>query len=83
MDMINAAFPEGFSQMQELLRVPGARTRPDRNSGRAQAPVVNSGDYLVTLSVGGRTYRQLLRVERASGGDDVSSGFEEDDDRDP
>jgi hypothetical protein len=29
----------------------------------------------VTLTVGGRTSKQLLRVERTSGGDDISTGF--------
>ena len=50
----------------------------------AQAPVVASGDYLVTLTVGGKTYKQLLRVERVSGGDDTSAfGFDEDEPHDP
>jgi hypothetical protein len=31
---------------------------------------VNTGDYLVTLKIGGQTYRQVLRVERANGGDE-------------
>ena len=34
-------------------------------------PSWRSGDYLVTLTVGGKTYKQLLRVERVSGGDDT------------
>jgi hypothetical protein len=41
---------------------------------------VASGDYLVTLTVGGKTYKQLLRVERVSGGDDTGGGFGGDDD---
>jgi photosystem II stability/assembly factor-like uncharacterized protein len=78
-------FPGGAEELGELLRTPGQRGGRGGGGfgaifgfggGRGnQAPVVNSGDYLVTLSVGGRTYKQVLRVERASGGDDVSSGF--------
>ncbi|HEU5173775.1 MAG TPA: hypothetical protein VFT96_03400, partial [Gemmatimonadaceae bacterium] len=33
--------------------------------GGTPAPLANSGDYVVTLQVGGQTHRQLLRVERA------------------
>jgi hypothetical protein len=77
-------FPGGAEELGQLLRPPGQRGGRGGfgaifgfGGGRGnQAPVVNSGDYLVTLSVGGRTYKQVLRVERASGGDDVSSGFQ-------
>jgi hypothetical protein len=41
---------------------------------------VNTGDYLVTLVLNGRQYKQVLRVERVSGGDDSGSGFVQDDD---
>ena len=76
-------FPGGAEELGELLRPPGQRGGRGGfgaifgfGGGRGnQAPVVNSGDYLVTLDVGGRTYKQVLRVERASGGDDVSTGF--------
>jgi hypothetical protein len=78
-------FPGGAEELGELLRPPGQRGARGGGGfgaifgfggGRGnQAPVVNSGDYLVTLNVGGRTYKQVLRVERASGGDDVSTGF--------
>ena len=33
--------------------------------------------YLVTLTVGGRTQKQVLRVERMSGGDDTGFGFQD------
>ncbi|MFN2398706.1 MAG: WD40/YVTN/BNR-like repeat-containing protein [Gemmatimonadaceae bacterium] len=36
--------------------------------GRQSTPTVPSGDYLVTMTVEGRTMRQVLRVERADGG---------------
>jgi hypothetical protein len=35
--------------------------------GGGAAPLAPPGDYLVTLSVGGQTYRQKLRVERLEG----------------
>jgi hypothetical protein len=90
------AFPGGTDALTELFQIPGRA--PERGGGgfgalfgggggrgRGAAPVVASGDYLVTLTVGGRSYKQLLRVERLSGGDDSGSGFGEDGDdgRDP
>jgi hypothetical protein len=80
-DALNA-FPGGAQELQQLLRPPGQQGgRGGGFGGRgAQAPVVASGDYLVTLTVGGKTYKQLLRVERVSGGDDTSAfGFDDDD----
>jgi hypothetical protein len=84
-DALNA-FPGGAQELQQLLRPPGQQGRGGGGFGGrgAQAPVVASGDYLVTLTVGGKTYKQLLRVERVSGGDDTSAfGFDEDEPRDP
>jgi hypothetical protein len=93
MEALNA-FPGGTDALTELFRIPG---RPVERGGGglagllggagggrrgASAPVVPSGDYLVTLTVGGRSYRQLLRVERLSGGDDAGSAFGGDDDDD-
>jgi hypothetical protein len=92
------AFPGGTDALTELLQIPGRP--PERGNGglgalfggggaggrgRGAAPVVASGDYLVTLTVGGRSYKQLLRVERLSGGDDSGSGFggDDGDDQDP
>ena len=92
-DMLNA-FPGGAQEFGDLLRPPGQRGGRGGGGGfgalfgggggrgGSQAPVVNTGDYLVTLTVGGRTYRQLLRVERMSGGEDTGFGFQ-DEDRDP
>jgi len=87
-DALNA-FPGGAQELQQLLRPPGQQGRGGGGFGGfggrgAQAPVVASGDYLVTLTVGGKTFKQLLRVERVSGGDDTSAfGFDEDEPRDP
>jgi hypothetical protein len=35
--------------------------------GGGGAPLMAPGDYLVTLTVGGQTFRQKLRVERMDG----------------
>ena len=37
------------------------------------APTVNTGDYLVSITVDGQTMKQTLRVERRAGGE--ASGF--------
>jgi hypothetical protein len=94
-DML-AAFPGGAQEFGDLLRPPGQRGGRGGGGGfgnlfgfggggrgAGQAPVVNTGDYLVTLTVGGRTYKQVLRVERMSGGDDTGFNFGSDDDHDP
>jgi photosystem II stability/assembly factor-like uncharacterized protein len=84
MDAINAAFPGGFRELQDLLRYPGQRTGGRGFGGfgfGGGAPIVNSGDYLVTLKIGNQTYQQVLRVERVAGGEQGDSPFEEEDDR--
>ena len=89
MDALNA-FPGGMQELQQLLRPPGQGGgrggRGGGGFGGAQAPLVAGGDYLVTLTVGGKTYKQLLRVERlATAGGDVNriAGDDNDDDREP
>jgi len=86
-DALNA-FPGGAQELQQLLRPPGqggGRGGGGGFGGRgAQGPLVAAGDYLVTLSVGGKTYKQLLRIERLSGGEDAGGfGFDDDTDREP
>ena len=44
-----------------------------RRGGGGAAPLVGTGDYLVSITVGGHTMKQVLRVERVSGG--AGSGF--------
>jgi hypothetical protein len=46
--------------------------------GRGGAPTVNTGDFLVSITVGDETMRHVLRVERVSGGGGSGFGFEED-----
>lgn len=68
-----AAFPGGFQEIQQLFQVPG---RPGVSAlggggfggggggfGGNQAPLAQTGDYVVTLKVGNDVQRQLLRVE--------------------
>ena len=45
---------------------------------RTQAPIVEPGDYLVSMTVNGKTFKQKLRVERASGTGTISSIFQDD-----
>jgi len=48
------------------------------------APAVSSGDYLVSITVDGKTLSRVLRVERASGpGLGASFAFDDDADVDP
>ncbi len=46
--------------------------------GRAGAPLVNTGDYLVTITSGNQRVRQVLHVERLVGADNGAGGFGED-----
>ncbi len=84
----------GQAQMQDILRAlrpPGARGggggfgglsfglyNPGRRGGGS---LVETGDYLVTLTIGGETMRQTLRVERVRGGGESGFPFEEDESR--
>jgi hypothetical protein len=62
-------------EIMQLISPPGAsifRTL----GGRPQAPIVDTGDYLVTLSVAGKTLKQRVRVVRASGTGSTGLPFE-------
>jgi hypothetical protein len=50
--------------------------------GGGGANIANTGDYLVTMVVGGQTYKQTFRVERVSGDDSGGPGFGGDDEHD-
>ena len=58
-----SAFPGGFQEIQALLRPPGQRGGGGGFFGGRQAPIAQTGDYLVTLKVGNDIQRQVLRVE--------------------
>ena len=46
--------------------------------GGRNAALVESGDYLVTMTAGGATQRQVLRVEKVEGADGSSVGDDDD-----
>ena len=71
------------------LRFAGAGGRGGGGGGRGgfgggtpgvQNFTAGTGDYLVTLVVGGQTLKQKLRVERISGGDEGGNPFGQDND---
>ncbi|MFQ5704366.1 MAG: WD40/YVTN/BNR-like repeat-containing protein [Gemmatimonadales bacterium] len=68
-------------QIFRLLRTAGSRGRFGFGFGgrRGRAgPVVQSGDYLVSITVDGKTLTQVLRVERANGtGGGPGFGFDD------
>jgi len=74
--------PSEMRELAQLFRAPGSRGFG--GFGRGGAPTVGTGDYLVTMTVDGKKYTQVLHVERVRGGD--SGGFfggEEDEDHEP
>jgi hypothetical protein len=72
------------SALQAALRGPGGRGGGG-GFGGAQAPLVSTGDYLVTMTVGGRTMKQVLHVERvgALASPTIASEEELDEGREP
>jgi hypothetical protein len=74
---------QGLQQMAQLFNIPGQPTGGGFGGqnfltrlgiqiggfgGGAGTPTVNPGDYLVSITVNGKTMRQKLRVERATPG---------------
>ena len=51
--------------------------------GGRNAALVESGDYLVTMTAGGSTQHQVLRVEKSDGAAGSSAGGDEEDPFDP
>ena len=72
---MRAAFPGGFQDIQALFRVPGTNVSALGGGGGGgffggnQAPMAQTGTYLVTLKVGNEVQRQTLRVEHVGPGD--------------
>lgn len=65
--------PENREQLMTIMRAlrrPGQRGFGGRGG---QAPLVETGDYLVTLTIGDTTMRRVLRVEKLISGE--GSGF--------
>jgi len=76
--------PTLMREVFELVRIPGS-SYPSFGRG-PRAPLAGTGDYLVTMTVGGQVQRQTVHVQRMPGlGDDASLGFggAEDDDGNP
>ncbi len=71
MSVLQAAMGGGRGGMGALFGGGGRR-------GGAAA-LVGTGDYLVSITIGGKTMKQVLHVERVSGGDGGGFPFEEDD----
>ncbi|GAC1655195.1 MAG: hypothetical protein NVS4B3_19710 [Gemmatimonadaceae bacterium] len=71
--------PEFLGQVVNALR--DAKAMPSDFDARRTPAAVGSGDYLVTLSFGGKTMTQVLRVERVNlNGMPEGSGDEDDSD---
>ncbi|MEO7714349.1 MAG: hypothetical protein ABIV10_15665 [Gemmatimonadaceae bacterium] len=56
-----------LGQLAQLFRVGGRGGGGGGFGGAGGAPLVDTGDYLVTLSVGGQRLKQVLRVQRVIG----------------
>jgi photosystem II stability/assembly factor-like uncharacterized protein len=74
------ADPEVMSQVTDVLRAADlfGRGRNPFAPRTGQAPFVASGDYLVSINVGGQTLRQVLRVERIGSNGTTTIANEED-----
>ena len=81
-----------LGQIAQLFRTGGAGggaggggSGAGGGGGRGAVPLVNTGDYLVTLTVGGERQKQILHVERLPGGGfagGFGGGADDDDDQD-
>jgi hypothetical protein len=63
-ETIDPSFVQDFVR---LIRPPGQGGGGGGFGAQRLAPLVATGDYLVTLEVGGQRQRQVLRVERVGG----------------
>ncbi len=79
-----AAEPENVRKIFELigLKVPAGPGGRGGFGGAAVGSDNGTGSYLVTLKIGDKTYKQVLKIERVSGGDSGGSPFGGDDNRD-
>ena len=70
-----------MSQVTDALRAADlfGRGRNPFSPRSGPAPLVASGDYLVSITVGGQTLHQVLRVERIGAGGTSVIANEEDD----
>jgi Sortilin, neurotensin receptor 3, len=64
------------SQLFDVMRALGMTGGGGGGFGGGGAPIVNTGDYVVTLTVDGQMMKQTLRVERRAGGETAGFPFE-------
>ena len=80
-----AGAPPDQQQLMSVLRAVAGRSGMAMffggggRLGGGGAPTVGTGDYLVSINVGGQTYKQVLHVERVSGSGSGGFPFEADD----
>ncbi len=74
-----AAAPPDQNQLMTLFRTLAGRGGAGAFGGMRGAGAVAAGDYLVSIVVDGKTYKQVMRVERASGTGGSGSPFQDDD----
>ncbi len=76
-----AAGPPDQQQLMSVLQAVAGRSGMAMffggggRRGGGGAPLVGTGDYLVSITVGGQTSKQVLRVERVSGGSGTGFPF--------
>ena len=75
--MLRARRPENVRKIFELigLKVPAGAGGRGGFGGAAAGSDNGTGSYLVTLKIGDKTYKQVLKIERVSGGDTGFSPF--------
>ena len=79
-----AAGPPDQQQLMSVLQAVAGRSGMAMffggggRRGGGGGGLVGTGDYLVSITVGGQTYKQVLRVERVSGGSGTGFPFSED-----
>ena len=73
---------EVLGEVRDALRSSGAITGGFGGRGNGAA-LAETGDYLVSLTANGKTMRQVLRVERVSGGSDTAVVATEEDEFEP
>jgi photosystem II stability/assembly factor-like uncharacterized protein len=88
-----AAMGEGapdMNMMQDIFgalrNIPGVNLGFGGGGGRrggGQAPIVQPGDYKLSVTIDGKTHVQTVRVERISGTGASSFGFEDEDEFEP
>jgi hypothetical protein len=76
-----AAGPPDQQQLMSVLQAVAGRSGMAMffggggRRGGGGGGLVGTGDYLVSITVGGQTYKQVLRVERVSGGSGTGFPF--------